>query len=82
MEFCERALERGVFAQAIRPPTVPHGSSRLRLAAMATHTAAELRWAARELAAAADEAGLEPVGTVQVLDHGQASDESRVREAA
>ena len=39
MAFCERALRRGVFAQAIRPPTVPEGSSRLRLAAMATHNA-------------------------------------------
>ena len=41
---------RGVFAQAIRPPTVPEGSSRLRLAAMATHNAAELQWAARSSA--------------------------------
>ena len=61
MEFCERALKRGVFAQAIRPPTVPHGTARLRLSAMATHTQSELRWAARELAAAAREAGLEPI---------------------
>ena len=38
MEACERALERGVFAQAIRPPTVPDGTSRLRLAVMASHT--------------------------------------------
>ena len=48
----ERALERGVFAQAIRPPTVPEGSSRLRLAVMASHTKSELRDAARVLAAA------------------------------
>jgi glycine C-acetyltransferase/8-amino-7-oxononanoate synthase len=63
MEVCERALERGVFAQAIRPPTVPEGTARLRLAAMANHTPAELRWAARQLAAATRECGLEPAGT-------------------
>jgi glycine C-acetyltransferase/8-amino-7-oxononanoate synthase len=57
MTVCERALQRGVFAQAIRPPTVPDGTSRLRLAAMATHNAAELQWAAGQLAAAFDEAG-------------------------
>ena len=39
MRLCQEALERGVFAQAIRPPTVPAGTSRLRLAAMASHTA-------------------------------------------
>jgi 8-amino-7-oxononanoate synthase len=48
----DRALEQGVFAQAIRPPTVPAGSSRLRLAVMASHTKSELREAARVLAAA------------------------------
>jgi glycine C-acetyltransferase/8-amino-7-oxononanoate synthase len=46
----ERALEQGVFAQAIRPPTVPNGTSRLRLAVMASHTRSELRWAAGVLA--------------------------------
>jgi 8-amino-7-oxononanoate synthase len=48
----ERALERGVFAQAIRPPTVPEGTSRLRLAVMASHTKSELRDAAKVIAAA------------------------------
>jgi 7-keto-8-aminopelargonate synthetase-like enzyme len=52
MKACERALERGVFAQAIRPPTVPAGTSRLRLAVMASHTKSELREAGRVLAAA------------------------------
>ncbi len=47
IETCERALARGVFAQAIRPPTVPAGTSRLRMTVMATHRPAQLRAAAR-----------------------------------
>ncbi len=56
MAASERALERGVFAQAIRPPTVPAGTSRLRLAVMASHTKSELRDAARVVAAAIPDA--------------------------
>jgi 8-amino-7-oxononanoate synthase len=59
-ELCERALERGAFAQAIRPPTVPEGTSRLRLTVMATHTPRELRRAARSISAAAREVGVPP----------------------
>jgi glycine C-acetyltransferase/8-amino-7-oxononanoate synthase len=58
MELCERALERGVFAQGIRPPTVPEGSSRLRLTVMATHRRGELRRAAKLVGAAARDLGL------------------------
>jgi 7-keto-8-aminopelargonate synthetase-like enzyme len=52
----DRALERGIFAPAIRPPTVPAGTSRLRLAVMASHTRSELREAATMLAATLPEA--------------------------
>ncbi|MGK2932843.1 MAG: 8-amino-7-oxononanoate synthase [Solirubrobacterales bacterium] len=52
MSVCEKALEEGVFAQAIRPPTVPEGTSRLRLTVMATHTDEDLESAAKTLAEA------------------------------
>jgi 8-amino-7-oxononanoate synthase len=58
MELCERLLERGVFAQGIRPPTVPPGSSRMRFSVMATHEESELREAARQAGAAARELGI------------------------
>ena len=38
-------LTEGVFAPAIRPPSVPPGTSRLRLTVMATHTEAEIQQA-------------------------------------
>jgi 8-amino-7-oxononanoate synthase len=60
MRICELAIERGVFAQAIRPPTVPEGTSRLRLAVMASHSKAELREAAHVLGRAALQAGWRP----------------------
>jgi glycine C-acetyltransferase/8-amino-7-oxononanoate synthase len=58
--LCQQAIELGVFAQAIRPPTVPAGTSRLRLTAMASHTPSELRMAAEIFAEAARRQGLEP----------------------
>ena len=63
MELCERALERGVFAQGIRPPTVPAGSSRLRFTVMATHRSDELGRAAKLVGAAAREIGIAAVGS-------------------
>jgi 7-keto-8-aminopelargonate synthetase-like enzyme len=38
-EFSAALLERGVFVHGIRPPTVPHGTSRLRVTPIATHDA-------------------------------------------
>ena len=42
MKFSEQLLANGVFAQGIRPPTVPPGTSRLRITLMATHTAGQI----------------------------------------
>ena len=42
MQFSDALLAEGLFAQGIRPPTVPAGTSRLRFTLMATHTHADL----------------------------------------
>ena len=55
MELSERLLERGLFAQGIRPPTVPEGSSRLRFTVMATHEPGELERAAEDVGSVANE---------------------------
>jgi glycine C-acetyltransferase len=43
MEASRRLLERGVFVQGIRPPTVPEGTSRLRVTVTAAHTGEDLK---------------------------------------
>jgi 8-amino-7-oxononanoate synthase len=68
LRVAEAALEQGVFAQAIRPPTVPDGTSRLRLAVMASHTRGELKEAAQVLARAALKAGVLPSATVPMAE--------------
>jgi 8-amino-7-oxononanoate synthase len=60
VRICEAVLARGVFAQAIRPPTVAPGTSRLRLAVMASHHEDELRFAARTISRVARAAGFDP----------------------
>jgi 8-amino-7-oxononanoate synthase len=76
VRICELAIEGGVFAQAIRPPTVPDGTSRLRLAVMASHGKAELREAAQTLGRAALRAGWRPSDGLPVL---AARDEAAAR---
>ncbi len=77
LRMCQEALERGVFAQAIRPPTVPAGSSRLRLTAMASHTPSELAMAASVFGDAARAIGLEPASLEPALPERQQADDER-----
>lgn len=50
LEASARLLELGVFAQAIRPPTVPKGTSRLRITVQAGHEPVYLERAAAQVA--------------------------------
>ena len=58
LALAERLKARGILAVAIRPPTVPAGTARLRLSVTLAHTAEDLQWAAEEIAAAASEEGV------------------------
>ena len=42
MRLCEAALERGVYAQGIRHPSVPHGTARIRFTPTCAHTARDI----------------------------------------
>jgi glycine C-acetyltransferase/8-amino-7-oxononanoate synthase len=64
----EAAMDQGVFAQAIRPPTVPPNTSRLRLAVMASHRPEELRAAVRVLKEAVRQAMAQIDEETEMLD--------------
>ena len=68
MEMDRRLLEKGVFVQGIRPPTVPEGKCRLRVTVMATHTQKDLDFALEKF---------EEVGRLLGIVHGSATDCSR-----
>jgi len=42
LAMSKQLMQEGIFLQAIRPPTVPVGTARLRLTVMATHTKEDL----------------------------------------
>lgn len=56
--LAEQLLIRGVYAPAIRPPTVPEGTSRIRLTVTSDHTSDQIDEALRSLGLAAQAAGL------------------------
>jgi glycine C-acetyltransferase len=58
MAFTAALLERGLYVQGIRPPTVPVGCSRLRCTLMATHDPVELERAADIIAETGRELGV------------------------
>ena len=58
VRLADALLERGVLIPAIRPPTVPEGTARLRVTTMATHTDGDLEEAAAAFAAAGRATGL------------------------
>ncbi|WP_439027229.1 aminotransferase class I/II-fold pyridoxal phosphate-dependent enzyme [Haloarchaeobius sp. DT45] len=58
LALAEAVRERGVVAPAIRPPTVPEGTSRLRVVPMATHSKADIETCIEAFRAAGEEVGL------------------------
>jgi 7-keto-8-aminopelargonate synthetase-like enzyme len=48
MEMDRKLLQKKLFVQGIRPPTVPDGKSRLRVTVMATHTQEDIDFALKQ----------------------------------
>lgn len=47
--FSQKLLEEGIYIPAIRPPTVPDGTSRLRISLIATHTDEQIQFLLNKL---------------------------------
>lgn len=56
--FAERLLNHGIYASAIRPPTVPNGTSRIRFTVTSEHTTQQIDHALYALNLAGRETGL------------------------
>jgi 8-amino-7-oxononanoate synthase len=57
VDISRRLWERGLFVQGFRPPTVPEGSSRLRVTLSAAHDREQIARLVDELAKALEETG-------------------------
>lgn len=58
MEMDRKLLQKKLFVQGIRPPTVPDGKSRLRVTVMATHTREDIDFALKQFAEVGKSLGL------------------------
>jgi 8-amino-7-oxononanoate synthase len=58
LDFADALLQRNIFVLAVRPPTVPEGTARLRVTPTAEHSRADLDEALAAFAAAGRESGL------------------------
>jgi 8-amino-7-oxononanoate synthase len=58
LRFSQMLEERGIAAVAIRPPTVPVGTARIRFSLMATHTKEELEWVVEQVKEIAERLGV------------------------
>jgi 8-amino-7-oxononanoate synthase len=63
---CETLLEQGIYVQAIRPPTVPRGTSRLRMTLTAAHSEQDLEHALDAMRSLRDR------GILPTVDHSHA----------
>jgi len=66
MIFSQLLLERGIFVQGIRPPTVPTGTCRLRCTLMATHTQKDLEQAVAAISEVGRGLGIVDTGCLSV----------------
>jgi len=58
LEISQKLLERGILTTAVRPPTVPAGTARLRLSVTLAHTDNDLDRLVKALGEIADEMGI------------------------
>jgi len=58
LQFSQQVIEKGLFVRAIRPPTVPPGTARVRLSMTLSMSEAALKKAAGIMAEAARATGL------------------------